>query len=61
MEFTNICPHCGAENTIWPVWLGRKRAYKCENCNKFTRGVTKAAYEKKHMPVEEFVSRKRRV
>ena len=28
-EFENICKKCGAENTLWPKWIGRKRVYVC--------------------------------
>jgi len=47
-EPTNICRECGAENTLWPHWIGRKRAYKCEACGKLSRGVTRKKYQELH-------------
>jgi hypothetical protein len=51
-EFRNVCPHCGAENTIWPVWRARKRFYVCDDevsggCGKPTRGITKTEWAKR--------------
>jgi len=31
-EFKNCCKECGELNTLWPVWQGRRRFYKCEKC-----------------------------
>ena len=50
-EYTNICPHCGAENTIYPKWIGRKRMYVCvkeaDGCGKATKGITKTEWAKR--------------
>lgn len=44
-EYKNICKNCGAENTLWPKWVGRKRMYVCikneGGCGKISYGITK--------------------
>ena len=55
MNYKNICPHCGKEDTIWPIFRGRKRFYVCGGdcpeeiggCGKITRGITKEEWERR--------------
>jgi hypothetical protein len=58
-EFTNICKHCGAENTIWPRWKGKKRYYYCENCNKPSIGITKTQWKEQQTPNKKMTSMER--
>lgn len=44
-EYTNICSKCGSENTLYPYWIGKRRAYKCEKCNQIARGITKKKWK----------------
>jgi tRNA(Ile2) C34 agmatinyltransferase TiaS len=41
----NICVKCGAENTLNLMFKGRKKYYRCEECNQNSRGVTQAKYD----------------
>jgi len=41
LEYTNICNRCGAENTLYPYFMGKKVLHKCERCGEFVRGITK--------------------
>ena len=44
-EYTNICKKCGAENTLYPHFIGRKTARFCINCNQISTGITKSKYQ----------------
>lgn len=46
-EWTNICSKCGAENTLYPMWKGRRVLHRCEACGELARGITKAKWLKK--------------
>jgi len=43
-EYENICKKCGAENTLYPRWKGKKRFYFCESCKQPSTGITKTQY-----------------
>lgn len=47
IEYKNICKKCGAENTLYPYFIGRKIARFCKNCNQVSTGITKSKYMKK--------------
>ena len=45
-EYTNYCRKCGAKNTLYPHFIGRRTVRYCEKCNQISSGVTKAQYQK---------------
>lgn len=46
-EFKNCCKECGELNTLWPVWQGRKRFYKCEKCGSIKGGCKPSDYKRR--------------
>jgi len=47
LEFRNVCEKCGAKNTLWPEWKGKKRFYRCEACGKIAKGITISQWRKR--------------
>ena len=45
IEYKNICKKCGAENTLYPYFIGRKTVRFCENCKQVSTGITKSKYQ----------------
>ena len=46
-EYTNCCKECGELNTLWPVWKGRRRFYKCEKCGSIKGGCKPSDYKRR--------------
>jgi len=46
-EFKNCCKECGELNTLWPVWQGRRRFYKCEKCGSIKGGCKPSDYKRR--------------
>lgn len=47
IEYTNCCKNCGAIDTLWPKWIGRKRIYVCESCGVANNGCKPSQYKAK--------------
>ena len=47
MEYTNVCKKCGAENTIWPIWKGKRVIKTCSECGQTGHGITKTEAQKR--------------
>lgn|SRR5574343_582613 len=45
-EYKNCCKECGAIDTLWPEFKGRKRFYRCEKCGSIKGGCKPSEYAK---------------
>ena len=45
IEYKNICKKCGAENTLYPHFIGRKTVRYCVSCKQISSGITKTKYQ----------------
>ena len=43
--FENVCSLCGAVDTLYPEFIGNKRAYKCSSCKQLAVGITQEKWE----------------
>ena len=51
--YTNICAKCGAENTLYPHWRGKRKIYICEGCGEISKGITRTQWEAKNNMIKK--------